>query len=295
MIGHAVALQTRPNRRVWLAKRRRGITATDVPAILGLSPWATPVDVWLDKTGRATPEDPSYPMARGLALERLLLAEYATITGNELLPVPVLAGHPTDPLALASLDGAAATSDGPAVIEIKTVGWRNRDDWWDDTRQVPDHYLAQLAWQQYVTGVQQAFIVADVAGDVRIIGPIERAADFEAYAVPLMHDWWQRHIVGDQPPPFDPIRDYEAADLLWRPEPGLHTPLDEETARWCLDYAAAGRIKADAETTQKELRGLIRERLGHATALVDDDGRKWARIDKRGALTIRPPKDKEHA
>lgn len=293
MIGHAVALQTRPNRRVWLAKRRRGITATDVPAILGLSPWATPVTVWLDKTGHSAPVEPSYAMQRGNALEALLLAEYHRATGNPLLPVPVLAGHPEDALALASLDGATQTPDGPAILEIKTAGWRERDDWWDETKQVPDQYLAQVAWQQYVAGIDTAFIVVDVAGDVRTIGPIPRSPDFEAYAAPLMHDWWKRHVIGGEPPDPDPVRDYQAMNLLWRPDPDQAATIDPEAMQWCLSYTAAARIRADAEATQKELRGQIRARMTHATALIDNDGNRWARLSKSGALTIKPPKEKE--
>ena len=39
-------------RAAWLAERRSGIGGSDIAAILGLSPWKTAVDVWLDKTGQ---------------------------------------------------------------------------------------------------------------------------------------------------------------------------------------------------------------------------------------------------
>ena len=38
-------------REDWLQERRRGIGGSEAAAILGLSPWATPLDVYLDKIG----------------------------------------------------------------------------------------------------------------------------------------------------------------------------------------------------------------------------------------------------
>lgn len=37
----------------WLKLRRRGIGGSDVAAILGLSKWRTPLEVWQDKTATA--------------------------------------------------------------------------------------------------------------------------------------------------------------------------------------------------------------------------------------------------
>lgn len=292
-IGHAVPLMSRPNRRVWLAKRRRGITATDVPAILGLSPWATPLDVWMDKTGRAEPTEVTYAMERGTALEALLLAEYQRRTGADMLTVPPLAGHPTDPLAMASLDGAAVCDGEQRLVEVKTAGWRTRDDWWDESRQIPDHYLAQVGWQQYVCGVEVADVIVDVAGDVRMVRGIERSRDFEAYVAPLMAAWWRDHVLADVPPPPDPVRDYDALNLLWSPVPKVEAVADPDTFAACIEYAAHSAAEAAAKAAKREPRGLVRIALGEASRLVDDQGRSWAYLNVKGALTIKPPKERE--
>ena len=41
---------TELTREEWLARRRSGIGGSDVAAVLGLSPWKSPRQVWLDKT-----------------------------------------------------------------------------------------------------------------------------------------------------------------------------------------------------------------------------------------------------
>jgi predicted phage-related endonuclease len=38
-------------REEWLVLRRKGIGGSDVSAILGINPWKTAMDVWLEKTG----------------------------------------------------------------------------------------------------------------------------------------------------------------------------------------------------------------------------------------------------
>ena len=35
----------------WLELRRQGIGGSDAAAIMGLNPWKTPMDIWLEKTG----------------------------------------------------------------------------------------------------------------------------------------------------------------------------------------------------------------------------------------------------
>jgi len=52
-----------------VAERVNYIGASDVPVILGLSPWRTPYDLWSIKTGRLANEFAPSPAAKiGLAL-----------------------------------------------------------------------------------------------------------------------------------------------------------------------------------------------------------------------------------
>jgi predicted phage-related endonuclease len=45
----------------WLADRRKCIGGSDIDAILGLSPYRTPVDVWAEKTGRSPGQGETQP------------------------------------------------------------------------------------------------------------------------------------------------------------------------------------------------------------------------------------------
>ena len=60
---------TNEERTAWLNERRKGIGGSDVAAIIGLSPWTTPLDIYEQKLGIALPSEETEAMYWGTALE----------------------------------------------------------------------------------------------------------------------------------------------------------------------------------------------------------------------------------
>lgn len=280
--GEARTVLKAASRRRWLARRRKGLTATDVPAILGYSPWATPVDVWLNKRD-GDDSSPSYAMQRGNALQPLVAAEWARTTGAELVRPPLLVGHPELPWLLASLDYCALTVDGFAVVEVKaTTQWR---EW--ECGCCPDQYAVQVLTQLAVTRLPVAYLVADVNGRLEV-RRIERDHVWEDQALPLLGEWWERHVIGGEPPDPDPDRDYPHLSRLWLPEPGTRVEADEAVMGAVnAHHALAERLKA-LESINRGLRTQVRMHMKSATEL-HHDGVRVAQITKAGALRFDPP------
>lgn len=220
-------------RDAWLAERRRGIGGSDAPAVLGISPWRTPLDVWLDKTGQAddTMHD-SDAMFWGRTLEPVIRQQYAERTGRIVrVPVQTLQ-HPTHAFMLANLDGV---TDDRRLLEIKTA--RSGADWGEPgTDEIPEPYLVQVQHYLCVTSLA----VADVAV---LIG----GSDFRLYEVPADRELQQMLI--------------EAEADFWRlvetrtpPEPRSYA----DTVRRYGRSATAGTVLADADLvlTVKRLRAL---------------------------------------
>jgi putative phage-type endonuclease len=65
----------------WLEQRRHGIGGSDAAAALGLSPWKTPLSLYLEKTGDARPFRDNESMLWGRVLEPAIRAEYTRRTG----------------------------------------------------------------------------------------------------------------------------------------------------------------------------------------------------------------------
>ena len=96
-----------------------GVGGSDAPAVLGISPWATPYDLWLSKLGHTTALATSEPMRWGSLLEPVILGEYVRRTRRTVHEKPDMLRHPTHQFMLAHLDGRIV--DESRIVEIKTA------------------------------------------------------------------------------------------------------------------------------------------------------------------------------
>lgn len=287
-----VVLKT-ANRRTWLKHRRSGLGGTDVASVLGFSRWSTPLDTWLSKTGR-DPGDKadSYPMRRGRFMESFILAEYGLQTGSIIEKPPALLAHPTHDWLRASLDGLAHHPDRTAVIDAKSVTWRGREAWWDDERLCPDDLAIQMLTYLAVTGLDEAVLVADVAGELTTV-TIARDLNWEARAIPLLAEWWAEFVVADQPPPADWERDsIPALNRSWLTEKGTTTEATDAVSGAVHAYQTLKPKATDLRNLTEALRVQIREGMGTAQTLTIG-GVKAANLDARGTLRVTTQK-KEH-
>ena len=183
--------------------RSQGIGASDAAAVLGISPWRSPWDVWAEKT-----HDPSYePQAEteamrwGTILEPVLIEEYERQTGRIVIDRQGLFqdGH-----VYCHLDGAIESADEntlgtyEGVVEVKTA--TRAKDWADG---VPEYYQAQV----YVCIELSDAKWADVAvllpgGDFRIYR-IEADPEVQAGIMTALEAFWTQHVMTGTPPPVD--------------------------------------------------------------------------------------------
>jgi putative phage-type endonuclease len=133
----------------WLEQRTKGVGGSDVAAIMGLSPWKTPAQVWLEKTGRVESEDISdKPYVQfGNIMEPLIGRWYSEQHPDRIVRrVNAVCKSIERPWAQASLD--YEVKDGAwGVLEIKTA--RSAKDW---SEGVPPYYLTQVVHYMSVTG-----------------------------------------------------------------------------------------------------------------------------------------------
>jgi hypothetical protein len=120
------------DRAAWLAARRTGIGASEVAAVLGLSPYESPLDVYCRKLGLVPEKAETEAMRWGLRLEPLLAAEYAERTGYPLVATQVFLRHPDKPFLLATLDGVRASRPrrpGPPMPGCSRPSIPSRSGW----------------------------------------------------------------------------------------------------------------------------------------------------------------------
>lgn len=256
-----------------LEQRQHGIGASEIAAIAGLNPWKKPIDVWLEKTGRAQTAPQDLRQDLGHRMEGVIADLYAERTGATLLPCPTLV-HPEEPWILATPDRIASFGD-PArdrLLEIKLVGARLIAHWADDT--IPDYVVTQVLMQQHVTGIHEAEVAALLGGsDLRILS-CPHMPEVIADLVEIGREFWFEHVMKDVPPPVDGsdswaryIRARWPKDLLpVMKAPPEATAIARRLARAKEDLAAAEVRKAEAENAMKTL-------LADAAGFVGDGWR----------------------
>ena len=129
----------RMNREDWLKIRKQGIGASDAAAAVGISPYQSPLELWMIKTGRdgllpaPDPDDIQSPLYWGTLLEPKVAEAYAKITGNKVRRVNAVLQHPDDdkPWMLANLDYAVVGNDNVQILECKTTGQYGAKLWAD--------------------------------------------------------------------------------------------------------------------------------------------------------------------
>jgi predicted phage-related endonuclease len=188
------------------AIRATGIGASETPIVMEVSPFSTPIDVWLEKTGRTTFEeqDETDEQFIGLALEQAMRDIYRIRTGNVARAVGTTLRHPKHERVLASPDsfveGKASAKRVAGGAEIKIVGMSQASDW-ADPETAPLHVELQARQCMAVADVPWWDVIALVGGTGLRLIRIERDQEIEEQLIDVCEAWWPAYVEADQPPP----------------------------------------------------------------------------------------------
>lgn len=166
----AIRRLTFETKEEWLKSRSR-IGGSDASAILGLNPWKTNIELWMEKTGKLIPEDISERevIKYGIAAEPLLRQFFALdhpqyqvdYYGDNMIL------NDDFPFGAASLDGELTeiATNRKGILEIKTTNilqsmqkekWRNS---------IPNNYYVQCLHYLLITGYEFVELVAQLKSE----------------------------------------------------------------------------------------------------------------------------------
>lgn len=258
----SIDLPLTASRTDWLAQRGQGIGGSDVSAILGMNRWSSPLQVWLEKTGRAEEKTQTWRMWRGSALEAPLIEWFTRHTGIEVCAVPTQRNR-EHPWMLGNLDGAG---DDASVIEAKTTSWWLREEWSDG--QVADPAELQAQWYMAVTGWRRAWVVAAVGDDDPTWTPLTRDDNLIGTMIEACGRFWRDNVLADKEP------DAVAADV---PELRKRLPVegsvylgDETSDMLAREYTAATDREKVARQMKADAQARLLQHLGESSTLVVD-------------------------
>lgn len=143
--------------------RKEYIGGSDMPIILGLSNFKTPYQLWLEKTGKLSQNEPETTYQYwGSTLEPIIRQEFIKRNNVEVTQ-PDTIEHPLFNFIRANVDGFIPSLN--AVLEIKTTSAYNAKEWGESgTDSIPLYYLVQVAHYCAVTNADYAYIAVLIGG-----------------------------------------------------------------------------------------------------------------------------------
>lgn len=195
------------SRDEWLSVRKHGIGSSDAAAAVGLNPYQSQLELWLEKTGRdallpkSDPQDEDSPTYWGNILEPIVATHYTQRTGNRVRRINAVLQHPDPSLSwmLANIDREVIGASDVQILECKTAGINGARLWKDG---VPVYVQLQVMHQLAVTGKRAADVAVLLGGQHLEIHRIERDDELIGRLIELERDFWS-YVQRDTPPPAD--------------------------------------------------------------------------------------------
>jgi putative phage-type endonuclease len=250
-----------------LVRRRATLGSSEIAAVAGVNPYASPHNVWLAKVEGVDFEG-NEATQLGNLLEPSICAIYADRYGRRLRK-GVYTVHPSEPWMSATPD---MHIEGGGLVEAKLVGLRSMWQWGpgnsegEESDAIPLHYLCQAQWQMAVTGETFVDVSALMGTEFRSY-TIRANAEVQAQLIARGRDFWQRYVTTKTPPPVDASEG--AREMLKRlyprsgGEPIAATPRVEDLVTKLriarAGYALAKTAKALAEN---ELKSELKDASG---------------------------------
>ncbi len=232
----------------WRESRLDGLGGSDIAAVMGLSPWASPYSVWLEKTTRAIEEPTEAQQLRfdlGHDAEVMLATQFHRHTGFTVEHAQTRVEKPDVAWAFAHVDGFAVDAGGlitEGVWEAKTA----HEFGWDE---VPAHYLCQVQWAMWLSDLDRAFVTVGFAGWTCRTFEVARDEDDIALIVDTAERFWFDNVLAGVAPEIDGSD--ATAEALRR----LHPQHDDDQATEVdpTDITRYRTLKADEKAIKTDL------------------------------------------
>jgi putative phage-type endonuclease len=257
--------------------RQSGLGGSDIAAILGLSRYASPIDIYNDKVG-VLPEDiGNEAINRGNLLEPIIISRYEEVSGHKVEVGHETLLHADYPFLRANIDGMQKDS----IIEAKSVHkWAKaaKEFGEEGTDQIPTEYLVQCAfYNEVVTKCDRVIIptafVIDNSGSINSIDRFgiykyERNEKLGQGIIQKAVHFWEEHVVKRIPP---------AGASLRKATPSVSEKVAIEVDKRHIEEIKLLDAMIKEYTEEKKIRvQAIQENMEEFELLKDEKGKELA-------------------
>lgn len=248
-------------------KRPMGIGGTDIAAILGLSPYKTPLEVWTRLVGGAENKHADLLHLRfGQHAESFIAGEYERATRLKAHVHAETIFHPEHGFMFGHVDrlvsepGQLAFDSGRIktnrLLECKTASAFNRSEWGEEgSDQIPSTYLMQCAWYLAITRCEFADVAVLLGNNDFRIYHIKRDLELEDLLLSHAQRFWSDHVLSMSAP--RPITSEDAAILFPKNVPDSQVEASAEIYQALEEYrdklSQANTLSSECERLKTEI------------------------------------------
>ena len=266
--------------RQWLEARKGGIGGSDVAAVIGVSKYTSPLEVWLVKTGREDYPDLSSKQSVewGSRLEPAVAGKFAELHPEYSVGAPgCMYVSDERPWAFASVDYVLEDADGErGVLEIKTAGLRSAGEWEGG---VPDYYMAQVVHYLAVTCFSYAWVAVLIGGQEYREYFVERDEEDVKAISDAVDSFWNDFVMKDTMPQIVGSENESRALSRMFSEPGdVILPMLDSDVPQIVELEGLKASKKQLEDEIRKLESEVKAAIGDAAGIETETRRvKWVR------------------
>jgi putative phage-type endonuclease len=288
--------------------RQKYIGGSDIAAVLGVSPWKTPLDLWRDKSTPRVEGERKKVFTRGIRWESVvaeMVAEDFKSRGHSIEVVGTNRRYKDAalPFMAAEIDFEVRIDGADEItnIELKTVHPFKLREWGpSDSDTLPIHYMAQVMHGLGVTRRKSAYLAALFGADELRVYPVQADDETIAAMRSRAQAFWEGHVLTGVAP--EPINLEDLSKLFDKDNPEAHPLLaDEELAGKVMRMRACNTEIKAREAEVEALEFDIKRALRDCTSLVMPNGKtavEWKErsgsyLDETGLKEAHPKVHKE--
>lgn len=259
--------------------RNYGLGGSDIAALLGMSPYKTPVELWAEKVGHENyRQKDGLHLRYGKHVEPFVANEFEKQTGLNTVEHEEAIWHPRHDFMYAHVD-RFVTSEAwePAVVngavvansllECKTASVYGKDEWGPaGTDQVPQAYLLQCIWYMAITGCSSAHIAVLIGNSDFRTYQIHRDEELELMVIAQAKKFWHEHVLEGVPP--KPTHGSDLKLLYPCEKPGHSVEASQELLEALHQLRKTQEEAKELELKADSIKTLIMEQMGEAEQLA---------------------------
>ena len=253
------------------------IGASRAPAILGLDPYTTPYEAWLEIIGLVEDDDGERHEAAhwGTVLEDIVVRQgYEPRTETKTQRVNRTLRHPDHDFITCHLDRRVIPVSTRKTVQVKCRDRFVRPKWGaPGTDEVPDKEAAQVMVEIEVAnatlpgGVPSEDVAVLFGGNSFEVYTLNRDETKGPQIIDALAHWWEVHVVGDKAPDPTTMSDCRRR---WNRGSGDHKEMTEGHKDLLVRFLEAEAIGKEADADKEDVRLELLKAIGEDECLVAD-------------------------